>query len=71
MVNAARNDFTGVSNPYQQYSVNGDLLWAMNTDNSFKYSQVIQKLPTSMSRYTWWSYAEIRCDNGYANAYTK
>lgn len=71
VVSAARHEFTGVVGPYEGTNINGVPLWIMNTDSSLKYSQVMAKLPTSMNRYTWWSYAEIHCDNGYAVAYTK
>lgn len=71
VVNAARNDFTGVTGPYESTSLQGVALWTMHTDSSLKYSQVMAKLPTSMSRYYWWSYAEVHCDNGYAFAYNK
>lgn len=71
VVAAVKNEFTGVTNPYEMTSINGDHLWAMHTDSSLKYSQVIEKLPISMNRYIWWNYAEIHCDNGYATAFYK
>ena len=71
VVKAARNDFTGVTGPYESTSIQGVALWTMHTDSSLKYSQVMAKLPTSMNRYYWWSYAEVHCDNGYAFGYNK
>ena len=71
VVIAARNDFTGVTGPYESTSIQGVALWTMHTDSSLKYSQVMAKLPTSMNRYYWWSYAEVHCDNGYAFGYNK
>ena len=71
VVNAARNDFTGVTGPYESTSLQEVALWTMHTDSSLKYSQVMAKLPTSMNRYRWWSYAEVHCDNGYAFGYNK
>lgn len=71
VVKAARNDFTGVTGPYESTSIQGVALWTMHTDSSLKYSQVMSKLPTSMNRYYWWSYAEVHCDNGYAFGYNK
>ena len=70
VINAAKKDFKNVVGPYEETSLDGRLLLSMRTE-SYSYSILLSKLRTSMNRYTWWSYAEARCDNGYGGAIYK